>query len=450
MNIKKVMAVQTDVPKAEAAASRYPNWIRSDIPEDALERLNDLGALEANPFDPVNEMDRFAIVTELLDQWLQLPEAQLDRESRTIHRDYSRETIVFPDAVKQSVRKSLEKTLSKEVLVGAGSSGQVGRIHVDTSPMKRSHLSMSHRPEVYKHGFTSPREVLIQIAMANTVANVPEITAAGSLKKKGPMVTTMQAVHGWDVIDLSVLLYNAMLDGKIDEETYNRVAGMMIYDVMLALRVLNSQAIAHKDVNPNNIRFGYIGDPQSGSRILHAWLLDFGLAEPKVEGAVSYGIGTPEWMAPEALRAATKVILDQNPGFMVVQDFYNRVSASHEAPTIKVDSFGLGITLSYFMGISAPPDLNEVGSGLPPAHQWAYRTVQACCNAEYFLFNPHHVSFEPDNVKSLIEGLMEKDPKKRLTPNAALSHPFVEKYRPKSQSDRQELANILEEALKEA
>ena len=145
-------------------------------------------------------------------------------------------------------------------------------------------------------------------------------------------------------------------------------------EIALALKHLHSLGIVYRDLKPENILLNKEG---------HVVITDFGLSKQLVDDESTHTFcGTPEYLAPEVLRG-------QGHGF-------------------PVDWWSLG-TLIF-----------EMLTGLPPFYS-------TNTNAMYQKILSGEVSYPPEvspACRSLLEGLLTKDPKKRFGAEQIMSHPW--------------------------
>ena len=145
-------------------------------------------------------------------------------------------------------------------------------------------------------------------------------------------------------------------------------------EIALALRHLHSLGVVYRDLKPENILLSNEG---------HIVITDFGLSKQLVDDESTHTFcGTPEYLAPEVLRG-------QGHGF-------------------PVDWWSLG-TLIF-----------EMLTGLPPFYS-------TNTNAMYQKILSGEVSYPPEvpqACRSLLEGLLTKDPAKRFGAEDIMRHPW--------------------------
>lgn len=173
-----------------------------------------------------------------------------------------------------------------------------------------------------------------------------------------------------DYINGGELFFHLKKEGKFPEDRVKLYAA----EIAQALHHLHNLNIVYRDLKPENILIDAEG---------HICITDFGLSKEikKDEGTNTF-CGTPEYLAPEVLR-------NQSHG-------------------VAVDWWSLG-TLIF-----------EMLTGLPPFYSQNINIMyQKILNGEL-----KFPSFISDDAKSLLEGLLDRDPEQRLQGDAVLQHPF--------------------------
>ncbi|EIN05527.1 Pkinase-domain-containing protein [Punctularia strigosozonata HHB-11173 SS5] len=174
------------------------------------------------------------------------------------------------------------------------------------------------------------------------------------------------------------LFYHLQREGKFDEYRSRFYAA----ELLCALEHLHSFNVVYRDLKPENILLDYTG---------HIALCDFGLCKLNMSETekTSTFCGTPEYIAPELL---------ESQGY-----------------TKTVDWWTLGVLLYEMM------------TGLPPFYDENVNVMY-----QRILSDPLH--FPPDvssDAKSIMSGLLQRDPARRLGANGAEDikrHPFFAKH----------------------
>lgn len=163
-------------------------------------------------------------------------------------------------------------------------------------------------------------------------------------------------------------------------------AASVMTDLLQSVNCLHDNDIVHRDIKPENVLALHKTWP------LKVKLADFGLADFVLEN--SFGekstcgmYGTPFFVAPEVIRAETY--------------------------TPAVDIWSLGVLAYNMLSGKLPFDGNNIKEVL--------RRVRA---GRYNFPDSEWADISPD-AKDFIRGLLELDPKKRLTAKVALKHPWL-------------------------
>jgi len=146
---------------------------------------------------------------------------------------------------------------------------------------------------------------------------------------------------------------------------------------------LHEKGIAHRDLKPENL----MSVGQGTSEVMK--VADFGLSKNFGEEQLKTSCGSPLYIAPEILTA----------------DHYDK----------QVDMWALGVIL-YIVLVGYPPfDASN------PAQ--LYRSIM---EARWTMTTEGWDQIS-DEAKDLVRGLMTQDPKKRLTAQQALQHPWIKR-----------------------
>jgi calcium-dependent protein kinase len=157
--------------------------------------------------------------------------------------------------------------------------------------------------------------------------------------------------------------------------------------VLQGLETMHAQNYMHRDLKPENILF------REGSN--ECVIADFGLAEAAGSELMFVRCGTPGYVAPEIVN----------------------LKSSKASYTTACDLFSLGVIFhlmvlgkSPFPGKTFDEVLEQNKSCRINFETFEYNQLPTSCNLTSYL------------GLSLLKGLLEKDPKKRLTATQALGH----------------------------
>jgi eukaryotic-like serine/threonine-protein kinase len=197
-----------------------------------------------------------------------------------------------------------------------------------------------------------------------------EAKAAARLRHPG-VVTVFDVLDGADTVHLVMELVEApTLRQVIDEQgpLSEEEAARLALPLLEILETAHRHGIVHRDVKPSNVFVHADGEPQ---------LADFGIASLAGETSLTLtgtALGSPDYLAPEQAQGAT--------------------------PAPEADLWGLGATL-YFAVEGVTPFQR---AGVIP-------TVQAVVN------DPPRPYQRADRLAGVIDGLLEKDPADRPSPD---------------------------------
>ncbi|ORX70497.1 Pkinase-domain-containing protein, partial [Linderina pennispora] len=199
-------------------------------------------------------------------------------------------------------------------------------------------------------------------------------------------------VHGvFREHDKLYLVLDLAADGELFDEIVRREflgereTRRVLLQLLLAIRHLNRLGVVHRDIKLENI---LLADKEQ----LRIKLADFGLA--KIVGEQTFMktvCGTPMYVAPEVLKVRT-------------QGEYDR----------QVDMWSLGVVL-YICLCGFPPFSDELSP--PPMRDQIIAGM-------YAFPAPYWDSVSP-GAMDLVRRMLAVDPKKRITVDAALAHPWL-------------------------
>ena len=154
-------------------------------------------------------------------------------------------------------------------------------------------------------------------------------------------------------------------------------AKFYIAEIILAIEYLHKRDIIYRDLKPENILIDEDG---------HFKLADFGLAKENIINDMPNGTfcGSPPYLSPEML--------------------------SHEGSTKASDIYGIGVILY------------EMLNGSTPFYDEDYNLMYKNISENRLMFP----EFFSDEVKDLLEKMLEKDPKKRIKIQEIKKHPFFQ------------------------
>ncbi|XP_036382584.1 serine/threonine-protein kinase Chk2 isoform X2 [Megalops cyprinoides] len=174
---------------------------------------------------------------------------------------------------------------------------------------------------------------------------------------------------------------------KTKKQLDESIAKLYFFQMLLAVEYLHSNGIIHRDLKPENVLLA------SNDDICLIKITDFNQSKILEETSLMRTLcGTPTYLAPEVFTDAVTV-------------GYSRA----------VDCWSLGVLLFVCLG------------GYPPFHtEGTDMTVMEQITQGYYRFIPSKWDRISDKAKDLVKKLLVVDPKKRLTIEEALQHPWLQ------------------------
>ena len=195
------------------------------------------------------------------------------------------------------------------------------------------------------------------------------------------VLLVLELAAGGDLFD------RLCLEGRFSE----RVAARYIIQTVAGLVHLHRCGIAHCDIKLENLLLTSMGDDGE------IRIVDFAFAsQTGRRRSLTGGKGTLQYIAPE-------VLCGQEYG-------------------IEVDMWSLGVCLFTMLGGAHPFDICEESN--------RDTLIRARIKAGRFQFHPQRWTGVTESAKQLVRGLLERDPAKRLTAEAVLSHEWVLAHMP--------------------
>lgn len=169
--------------------------------------------------------------------------------------------------------------------------------------------------------------------------------------------------------------------GSLAEEDARRI----FVRLMGAIKHIHAMGVVHRDIKLENL---VIEDPDD---ITSVKLVDFGLAADSFSDPMDKACGTLQCVAPEVIGAAK--------------------GGGRYCP--KCDVWGAGVVLFQIL------------SGFPPFESDCAHHVTRLIRKGKPNFNDPNWDMVSDSAVHLVKGLLEVDPRARLSPDQALRHPWV-------------------------
>lgn len=209
-------------------------------------------------------------------------------------------------------------------------------------------------------------------------------------------------------------LFQRLLRGKAAQRLDSEYVSAMIFrQLMRAVAYLHKKQVVHRDIKPQNIMITE-AKPRSASAatgvtseqsfpVPRIKLVDFGLSKQIADAPARSIVGTPDWMAPEvnmALRQGTK---------------------HYDA---RVDCFSCGVVL-HVMLTGEYPSASSLRKPTQPVpkncrHSFQPRPALPASSKSF-----DGKDMLPPAVVSLVAGLLQRNPRDRLSAAQALEHPWL-------------------------
>lgn len=174
-----------------------------------------------------------------------------------------------------------------------------------------------------------------------------------------------------------------LFDRIVKKEYYSEKDAQEVVKLLgSAIKYCHDRGIVHRDLKPENI---LMKNEKEDSEVKIA---DFGFARKEQSGGLTTACGTPGYVAPE----------------IITNSKYDRA----------VDMWSLGVII-YILLCGYPPFYNSNQAQL----------FQQIRNGQFEYDDPYWTDIS-QSAKDMISGLLTVDPKKRLTVDQMLSHPWVQ------------------------
>lgn len=287
----------------------------------------------------------------------------------------------WTNALKMACTNGVEDYYKLGKVLGQGTFGQV-RLGVDKETGEEFAVKIVRKQEYDENemDFLGREVEILKSVSHNNIVNTHDVFDTGDR-----LHLVMELMKGGELFDF---IADA---GHFSEQA----ASQVMRGIVKGVQYLHRESIVHRDLKPENVLCMKKEWP------LQVKLADFGLANFAVDGSVkdakspSAMVGTPGYVAPEVVKG--------------------------EAYGPPVDMWACGVLLYImlsgmmpFYGRDDRECLKRIAAGIykMPDREWKSISVEA---------------------KSLVKSLLQTDPKKRLTANAALHHNFLAE--PSSLSD---------------
>ncbi|CAI5798907.1 death-associated protein kinase 3 [Podarcis lilfordi] len=232
--------------------------------------------------------------------------------------------------------------------------------------IKKRRLSSSRRG-------VSREEIEREVDILREIQHPNIITLHDIFENKTDVVLILELVSGGELFD-----FLAEKESLTEEE-----ATQFLKQILDGVHYLHSKRIAHFDLKPENIMLLDKNVPSPRIK-----LIDFGIAH-KIEAGNEFKniFGTPEFVAPEIV--------------------------NYEPLGLEADMWSIGV-ITYILLSGASPFLGETK-----------QETLTNISAVNYDFDEEYFSNTSELAKDFIRRLLVKDPKKRMTIDQSLEHPWI-------------------------
>jgi serine/threonine protein kinase len=186
---------------------------------------------------------------------------------------------------------------------------------------------------------------------------------------------------------MEYLAGGALFDRVVSKDHYSeKDARDLVYIFLSSLKFMHERDIVHRDIKPENLLMSSTSDDADVK------IADFGLSIHLPNGELCFHpCGTPNYIAPE----------------MLTKKGYSK----------PVDMWAVGCIAFILLGGYCPFDTGPEDRG--------NKKLYSLIKEGRFSFDPSFWGGVSEEAKNLISGLLRVDPRKRLTVEQALQHPWV-------------------------
>jgi len=274
---------------------------------------------------------------------------------------------------------NIRKIYSFDKVLGKGNYGVVRLASLKSDPTSKFAIKIIEKERIQNRFFLLERELAILLKMDHP--NI--ITFIETYQDFKYFYIVMEYCSGGELLD-RIVKNKHLKEAECCE---------IMRKLFLAVNYIHQKKIAHRDLKPENILFSD-DTPQSELKII-----DFGLSNiflvnetKNIDSAVSFHtkVGTPLYLAPEVLKGSYSV---------------------------KCDIWSLGVIMYFLL------------SGKLPFLSNNEATLFMMIKKGVINFDSEEWTQVSTNAKSLILKLLKVNPKKRITAQQALEHPWFELFK---------------------
>ncbi|KAM6943473.1 death-associated protein kinase 2a [Xenentodon cancila] len=235
-------------------------------------------------------------------------------------------------------------------------------------------------------------EIEREVTILQQIQHPNIVTLHDVYENRTDVVLILELVSGGELFD-----FLAQKESLSEEE-----ATRFIKQILEGVNYLHTRKIAHFDLKPENIMM-----LDKNATLPRIKLIDFGLAH-KIEAGVEFKniFGTPEFVAPEIV--------------------------NYEPLGLEADMWSIGV-ITYILQVN-----HRKLSGASPFLGETKQDTLGNISAINYEFDEEFFCHTSDLAKTFISQLLERDKKRRLTIQDALSHPWIKSNEHKEENKAQE------------
>ncbi|CAB1432238.1 unnamed protein product [Pleuronectes platessa] len=270
--------------------------------------------------------------------------------------------------------------------LGSGQFAIVKRCTEKSSGREFAAKFIKKRPSTASSRGVRREEIEREVNILQQIQHPNIVTLHHVHENRSDVVLILELVSGGELFD-----FLAQKESLSEEE-----ATQFIKQILEGVNYLHARNIAHFDLKPENIMLLDKNVPLPRIK-----LIDFGLAH-KIEAGVEFKniFGTPEFVAPEIV--------------------------NYEPLGLEADMWSIGV-ITYILLSGASPFLGETK-----------RDTLRNISAINYEFDEEFFCHTSDLAKKFISQLLERDKKKRLTIQDALTHPWIKSNEHKEETKARE------------
>jgi len=288
------------------------------------------------------------------------------------------------EVVGESFPEELTTRYTVSKVLGTGATGQV-RLGFRIPDLHRVAIKIicKRTNSTFTGQGASQQQVLNEVKILQSVNHPCVIKLEEFIDTPDYLFIVLELAEGGELFD------KIIEKTKLDETA----AKLHFYQIASAIKYLHSKNICHRDLKPENVLLCSVDDNNPLVKIT-----DMGLSKLVDQTILKTFCGTPQYIAPEVLKASS--------GIGLREGLY----------TFKVDCWALGVIL-YILLSGSPPFSEDRNIEMKLRDQ--------ILNAN-FVFYPKLFKHISNEAKDLIQKLLKVDPEERIGSDQILQHSWLQ------------------------